>query len=143
MSVAVPAYPRAAPAEAGLAGPLRRVRLPGTGSRILAATDGWVWLFAVRAGRGWFAKDREPALSRGRVLCDRVREHYGCDGFLTTDELPRYGLGRRDRAALFGVYPGADKDRDVLVLLAHDERRLAEDIRADIAAALYAGFAPA
>jgi len=130
----VSAYPWKWPSVRGriVAGPLRRTALPGSRSRILATTEGRVWLFSIQGGRGWFSKDDEHSLRRGRALCDQIIHRHACQGFITTDELPQYGLSRRDRAALFDAYPDADPTRDVLVALAYDDLHLAERIRADI-----------
>ena len=47
--------------------------------------------------RACSGKDQGPSKELGRALCDEVRERFRCDGFLTTDELPRYGIGRHDK----------------------------------------------
>jgi Glu-tRNA(Gln) amidotransferase subunit E-like FAD-binding protein len=120
------------------AGELRRLWLPDTRSRILARTGGHLWAFAVHGGRGLFSKEEPESRRRGRALCDMIIERYACDGFFTTDELPRYGLGRRDRDRLLADY-GANNNRDVLVLLAYDDPRMVEDIRDDLLAALSSG----
>lgn len=139
MATGAAAVPQHAPARgpAGIvAGPLRELSLPGSRSRILAATGGRLWAFSLVDGRGWFSKDDEVSLRRGRDLCDRIIRRFDCAGFFTTDELPRYGLNRADRAALLAAYDDCDQTRDVLVLLAYADRMLATDIRAELVAAL-------
>ncbi|WP_028938328.1 hypothetical protein [Pseudonocardia spinosispora] len=121
-----------------VAGPLRRLSLPDCGSRILRATGGRLWAFTLVGGRGWFSKEHQATLRRGRELCDDVIATFDCAGFFTTDELPRYGFSRADRAALLDGYPGCDSRRDVLVLLAYDDQMFAEGIRAHLLAALRA-----
>lgn len=117
-----------------VAGPLRQVPLPQSRSRILAGSHGLVWVFNLPRRKGWFSKDPEGGVSwwRGRRLCDEVIKTFQCDGFLTTDELPRYGFSSKDRDALFRAYSGANPDRDVLVVLAYDDRNLAGKIREHI-----------
>lgn len=120
------------------AGPLRQLSLPRCGSRLLSATGGRLWVFGLPGGRGWFSKEDDGSLRRGRELCDDVIRTFACPGFFTTDELPRYGFSRADRATLFADYPGCDSTRDVLVLLAYDNRMLTEGIRSHLIAALSA-----
>jgi Glu-tRNA(Gln) amidotransferase subunit E-like FAD-binding protein len=120
-------------------GPLRYVLLPNSRSQIVKDSDGGVWLFNIPGRKGWFLKgndEEEESHRRGRLLCRDVRDEYDCGGFLTTDELPRYGLGWRDREKLFKEYEGADPHRDVLVVLAYREQAMAEKIREYIFQAL-------
>ncbi len=111
------------------AGPLLRVALPRSRSRILARSRGLVWVFNLPGRKGTFSKEHEESRQLGRNLCDAVIKEFDCGGFLTTDELPRYGFSWDDRDTLFRAYSGADPDRDVLVVLAYDDRNLAEEIR--------------
>jgi Glu-tRNA(Gln) amidotransferase subunit E-like FAD-binding protein len=135
-AAAVAGHPPARGPGSIVAGPLHQLSLPLSRSRILAATGGRLWAFSIAGGRGWFSKDDEVSLRRGRALCDRIIRRFDCAGFFTTDELPRYGLSRADRAALLAAYPDCDQTRDVLVLLAYADRMLATDIRAELVAEL-------
>lgn len=68
-----------------------------TGSSILASTGGRVRCVRYPGLGGLFRKDRGPSKALGRALCDDVKDRFACAGFLTTDELPRYGIGRAAR----------------------------------------------
>lgn len=59
-----------------------------------------VWCRRYGGLAGLFRKDRGPSKELGRALCDEVRQRFGCEGFLTTDELPRYGIGRESCRAM-------------------------------------------
>lgn len=70
---------------------------PATSSDIVRANGSRLWCSRYAGLAGLFRKDRGPSKEFGRALCDEVKRVFGCDGFLTTDELPRYGIGRNAR----------------------------------------------
>lgn len=74
-----------------------------TDSGILAPSCGWVWCVRYPGLGGLFRKDRGPSKALGRALCDEVKERFACAGFLTTDELPRYGIGRAARRRILAA----------------------------------------
>jgi glutamyl-tRNA(Gln) amidotransferase subunit E len=94
-------------------------------SRILAVNDSVIWCRSYAALAGLFRKDRGPSKEFGRALCDDVKQRFSCDGFLTTDELPRYGISRSSRRAIMAA-AGASSG-DCVVLYAYPEH-LAEEI---------------
>jgi Glu-tRNA(Gln) amidotransferase subunit E-like FAD-binding protein len=69
-------------------------------SRIVSLNGGRVWCARYRGLAGLFRKDRGPSKELGRALCDEVKRRFACEGFLTTDELPRYGLDRSARRTI-------------------------------------------
>lgn len=98
-------------------GAMTHVRLDSP-SRIIQANGGEVWCRNYRALAGLFRKDRGPSKEFGRALCDEVKERFGCDGFFTTDELPRYGITRGVRREIErAVDAGSD---DCVVIFAYD-----------------------
>ena len=89
-------------------------------SRIVVENGSRVWCVRYPALAGLFRKDRGPSKELGRALCDEVRERFACGGFLTTDELPSYGMRRTDRRAILsatGAGPG-----DCVIVYAHPPR---------------------
>lgn len=74
---------------------------------------------------GLFRKDRGPSKELGRALCDEVKQRFGCEGFLTTDELPRYGISRESRRTI-SIAAGA-AGSDCVMVYAYAEH-LARDI---------------
>lgn len=80
-------------------GPLVAVGLESP-SRIVAVNQSRVWCRRYVGLAGLFRKDRGPSKELGRALCDEVKRRFGCEGFLTTDELPRYGISRASRRAI-------------------------------------------
>lgn len=115
-----PSLVRAALARHGVRaltrGPLVEVEL-ATASAIVAENGGRVWCVRYPGLAGVFRKDRGPSKALGRALCDEVKERFACGGFLTTDELPRYGIGRAARRAILDA-TGAGP-ADCVVVYAH------------------------
>jgi Glu-tRNA(Gln) amidotransferase subunit E-like FAD-binding protein len=90
-----------------------------TDSEVLVPSAGRVWCVRYHGLGGLFRKDRGPSKALGRALCDEVKERFGCAGFLTTDELPRYGIGRPARRRILAA-AGADAS-DCVVVFAYPE----------------------
>lgn len=105
-------------------GPLVAVGLESL-SRIVVANRSLVWCRRYGGLAGLFRKDRGPSKELGRALCDEVKQRFGCEGFLTTDELPRYGIGRKSRRAILTA--AAACAGDCVVVYAYSED-LARDI---------------
>jgi Glu-tRNA(Gln) amidotransferase subunit E-like FAD-binding protein len=88
--------------------PLVEVPL-ASASRIVTENASVVWCVRYPGLAGLFRKDRGPSKELGRALCDEVKTRFDCGGFLTTDELPRYGIGRPERRVILdaaGAGPG-------------------------------------
>ena len=94
-------------------------------TRIVALNGSRVWCARYPGLAGLFRKDRGPSKELGRALCDEVRKRFACGGFLTTDELPGYGIGRRARRKILDA-TGAGPE-DCVVVYAHP-RRLAGEV---------------
>jgi Glu-tRNA(Gln) amidotransferase subunit E-like FAD-binding protein len=94
-------------------------------SRIVAENGSVVWCARYPGLAGVFRKDRGPSKELGRALCDEVKARFACGGFLTTDELPRYGIGRAERRAILAA-AGAGS-ADCVIVYAHP-RPLARSI---------------
>lgn len=92
---------------------------PETSSEIVRANDSRLWCRRYAGLAGLFRKDRGPSKEFGRALCDDVKRIFKCDGFFTTDELPRYGLGRSARREIRAA-AGASDD-DCVVIYAYPE----------------------
>lgn len=99
-------------------GPLVEVSLGGA-SRIVALNGSRVWCARYPGLAGLFRKDRGPSKELGRALCDEVRDRFHCQGFFTTDELPRYGLDRSARRDILAA-TGAGS-ADCVVIYAYPE----------------------
>ena len=100
--------------------PLVEVALD-SGSRIIALNGSRVWCARYPGLGGLFRKDRGPSKALGRALCDEVKESFQCLGFFTTDELPRYGIGRAQQRVILEATGAAQTD--CVVIYAYPERR--------------------
>lgn len=69
-----------------------------------------VWCRSYQGLAGLFRKDRGPSKELGRALCDDVKQRFDCEGFLTSDELPRYGISRASRLAIMTVTGASSVD---------------------------------
>ena len=85
----------------------------------MVANQSLVWCRRYEGLAGLFRKDRGPSKELGRALCDEVKRRFGCEGFLTSDELPRYGIGRDSRRVI-QVAAGASNG-DCVVVYAYPE----------------------
>jgi Glu-tRNA(Gln) amidotransferase subunit E-like FAD-binding protein len=70
---------------------------------------------------GLFRKDHPDSLAYGRHLCDQVRLTFGCHGFFTSDELPRYGITRGDTRNIFMHMEKEELDGNLIVFCAYQE----------------------
>lgn len=109
-------------------GPLVAVLVPHSSSQLLAPTRGLLHVFSLTGTKGLFSKEHDDTRVFGAGLCGEVREAFDCQGFFTTDELPRYGLSAEDSKLFFALYRDADEATDTLVLMNY-HRRLAEKVR--------------
>ena len=107
-------------------GPLLAVRLESP-SRIVATNHSLVWCSSYTGLAGLFRKDRGPSKELGRALCDEVKQRFGCEGFLTTDELPRYGISRASRRAIQTAARASSADCVVVYAYAEDVARDIDD----------------
>jgi len=109
-------------------GPLIAVLAPRSSSQILVPTRGLLHVFSLAGTKGLFSKEYDDTRAFGAGLCGEIRETFDCEGFFTTDELPRYGLNIEDRKVFFALYRDADEGEDTLVLMNY-RRQLAEKVR--------------
>jgi Glu-tRNA(Gln) amidotransferase subunit E-like FAD-binding protein len=107
-------------------GPLVAV-MPETSSRIVRANGSRLWCSRYPGLAGLFRKDRGPSKELGRALCDDVKREFGCDGFLTTDELPRYGIGRDARRQIRTAAYATEADCVVVYAYPEDLARQIDD----------------
>jgi Glu-tRNA(Gln) amidotransferase subunit E-like FAD-binding protein len=98
---------------------------PETSSEIVRANDSRLWCSRYPGLAGLFRKDRGPSKEFGRALCGEVKRRFDCQGFFTTDELPRYGIGRSAQREI-RTAAGASAD-DCVIVYAYPEH-LAQQI---------------
>lgn len=94
------------------------VILDDTRCRFVLGNGKVVHLLAIRNGAGLFRKDALTSAALGRAICDVVGSLTETQGFITSDELPRYGLSASEVDKLWLV-SGAEPGRDLLVLAAY------------------------
>jgi hypothetical protein len=108
-------------------GPVVSMLLPVEGSHLLRKSHGVAHCFTVYGLAGLFRKDVADTRAFGRNHCDQVKTRFNCDGFFTTDELPKYGIGEEHRNYI-NTQMEADPGHDVTVITLYD-RAKAADIR--------------
>lgn len=101
------------------ASPLLAVSFEDTKSGILENNNKMAYCFTLSGIEGLFRKDREPSLKYGRGVCDSVKDAFDCDGFFTSDELPRYGISRAERRYLLDTMGTQAGDGNLVVMLAY------------------------
>jgi Glu-tRNA(Gln) amidotransferase subunit E-like FAD-binding protein len=92
-------------------------------SRIVQRNGGVLRCVRYPGLAGLFRKDEAMPWRFGRSMCDHIRREFASGGFFTTDELPNYGLGAEDLAAIraaAGAGPG-----DLVLLYAYPAEKAA------------------
>ena len=125
-----PSLVRATLARRGSASVIRgqfvAVNLEST-SRIVSLNRSVVWCRQYVGLAGLFRKDRGPSKELGRALCDEVKTRFGCDGFFTTDELPRYGISRASRRAILAAVGASESDCVAVYAYPEDDARAIDE----------------
>lgn len=100
---------------------LLRMELPSTRSHIVVGNRGIIYCSVYRNLEGLFCKADEAAMEFGRRICDAVREEANNNGFITSDELPNYGVTRREKRAIYERTEAGP--HDLVVIFAYDEEK--------------------
>ncbi|MFW5703866.1 MAG: hypothetical protein ACOCXQ_03440 [Patescibacteria group bacterium] len=101
-------------------GELQKVELTETSSEIILKNGGQLWCFTGYGLENLFRKDRDDTFVFGRQKCDMVKDHFSCFGFFTTDELPRYGIKRRDAREIWRQMGKEKDDTNLIFIMAYD-----------------------
>ena len=120
--------------EAVAVGPVVSMLLPVTKSLIVRKNKGVAHCFRLDGLKGLFRKDAADTAAFGRYYCDLIKRDFSCQGFFTTDELPKYGLGV-DHGDYIAYHTGSRSPYDVTVVTLYT-RSLAERIRRRLASEL-------
>ena len=96
-------------------GEITKISLPNCGSRILTENANILYCTKFIGLEGLFRKDVEETFKYGRLACDSVKRDFNCDGFFTSDELPRYGINRKDIRDIFKIMDKKRGDGDLLI----------------------------
>jgi Glu-tRNA(Gln) amidotransferase subunit E-like FAD-binding protein len=98
--------------------PLEEIFFEDHNSLILRAKLNKIHFFRVDGLEGAFVKEGENTRRFGRKICDLVKEKFSCMGFFTSDELPRYGISRKQKKAMFEIIN--KKEGQLIIFLAYD-----------------------
>lgn len=96
------------------------VTFENTKSGILLDNGSMAYCCAFSGLEGLFRKDQDEPFKYGRKVCDMVKIEFNCGGFFTSDELPRYGITRRERRALFEALDTAPGQGDLIAMFAYN-----------------------
>jgi len=96
------------------------VTFEDTKSGILLDNGSMAYCCTFSGLEGLFRKDQDEPFKYGRKVCDMVKDEFNCGGFFTSDELPRYGITRRERRTLFETMGTAPGQGDLIAMFAYD-----------------------
>lgn len=96
------------------------IKLPNCTSKIVQHNNNTLYAKYYKNKAGIFRKDRDDTLKSGRIICDAVKEACNNNGFFTSDELPRYGINRKDKRQIIAICE-VDTSKDLIVLCAYLE----------------------
>ncbi|MBN2100919.1 hypothetical protein JW710_03435 [Candidatus Dojkabacteria bacterium] len=100
---------------------LIKITLPETRSEIVKKNGSTLFIAKVSSLEGLFYKENSDTRKYGRVLCDQVKESFSCSGFFTSDELPRYGINRRETRKIFEKID--KKEGDLVLVFSYDKKK--------------------
>jgi Glu-tRNA(Gln) amidotransferase subunit E-like FAD-binding protein len=106
---------------------LIEVRLPSTKSRIVKENNGIIYCSVYKELKGSFRKDVEGTKKFGRKICDEVKQNLSTQGFFTSDELPNYGLNKRDTEIILRETQAAQNDLVVIFAYGKIESQKAKE----------------
>jgi Glu-tRNA(Gln) amidotransferase subunit E-like FAD-binding protein len=121
-------------AEYGVSETLK-VFLPESKSKLIGESGGILSTFVVKGLAGAFNKDKGNefgSIPFGRALCDMIKLEYNCNGFFTSDELPRYGISRKDKRNLVAQVQSKTEfnpQTDLIVIMGYHDAHLIEKIK--------------
>jgi Glu-tRNA(Gln) amidotransferase subunit E-like FAD-binding protein len=95
------------------------VKFSNTKSHIVESNGNVIYCANYRGLKGLFRKDIEETRVFGRRICDTVAAEMMNRGFFTTDELPNYGLSKREKGMII-EQTDADRQCDLVVVFAYN-----------------------
>lgn len=101
-------------------GSLIPVHFPDTRSAILQGNGHMAHCCTFAGLEGLFRKDQEATRIYGRGLCDFVKDTFHCDGFFTSDELPRYGITRPEIRSIYKTMRVTHGEGVLIAIFAYD-----------------------
>lgn len=96
---------------------LKKINLPDTKSKIIKNNSNVIWCGLFHGLEGRFRKDNEKSLKYGRYVCTLIKNTFSCSGFFTSDELPRYGINRKEKRIISEKM--SKKKGDLIVIMAY------------------------
>jgi Glu-tRNA(Gln) amidotransferase subunit E-like FAD-binding protein len=108
-------------AETLKVGPLQKIYIPETRSEIIKKNDHTLWCSVFYGLKDLFRKDVDITFAYGRRVCDTVKAEFNCYGFFTSDELPRYGITRADKRAIYQQLGEDLKSKNLVTIYAYPE----------------------
>lgn len=100
------------------------VRLPLTLSRIVKENNGIIYCSVYKGLKGSFRKDAGETKKFGRKIYDEVKQKINNKGFFTSDELPNYGINRRETKII--LREAKASQNDLVVIFAYNKNEAQE-----------------
>lgn len=102
---------------------LVKIKLPYTNSKIIRKNHNVIYCSKITNMEGLFNKENDDTKLFGRYLCDLAKSTLNCEGFFTSDELPRYGIKKKEVRAIFSTLNKKIKDGDLILIYAYNREQ--------------------
>lgn len=99
---------------------LIKIELPKTKSHIIQQNKGIIFCSVYKGLKGIFRKDIEEANKLGDEICNMVKEELNNQGFFSIDELPGYGISKKDTETILKKTKAGEKD--LVLIFAYNKR---------------------
>lgn len=106
---------------------LKKIIIEESKSQIILNNHNILYCYVVNNFEGLFRKDRPDTFRYGRAVCDEIKNHFKCNGFFTSDELPKYGITRKEKR--FIAEKMNQKQGDLIIILSYNQSKAQKIIK--------------
>lgn len=99
---------------------LIKLTFKSTKSKVITGNKNTLYISKFLGLEGLFIKEKKDTKALGAYICDLVKICFNCSGFFTSDELPRYGIGRKVKKEIFESVGKMNHDGSLLFFFAYD-----------------------
>jgi len=99
---------------------LIKIKLSKTNSHIIQQNKGIFFCSVYLGLKGIFKKDIKEHNKFGRKICDIVKEKINNHGFFTSDELPSYGISKKELKEIYNQTKA--EENDLIIIFAYNKK---------------------